>query len=142
MTRDNPNTFEASASRTAMIKSRIGVGDVLSALQLDTDLGNECPTATCGSFALKQTKDGQGWKCGACGTTGDIFTLVMIKLEKSFPAARDWIEERVMPKRKDKKTGDLFCESSSRNSGEAGRAADGRSALPHGASRAVRSRDT
>jgi hypothetical protein len=107
MSRVNPNRYEDSTSRTAMLKSRIGVADVMSALMLDTDLGNQCPVDHCGAFAVVETKDGNGWRCTECGAKGDIFNLVMIKLDKTFPAARDWIEERVLPKRKDRKTGEL-----------------------------------
>lgn len=106
--RSNPNRYEDSASRTAMLKSRIGVADVMDALMLSTDLGDQCPDDLCGAFDFKTTKDGHGWRCGACGASGDIFNLVMLKLDKNFRQARDWIEERVMPKRKDARTGDLF----------------------------------
>ena len=109
MTRDNPNGYEASASVTAMLKTRLCVDDVLSALGLDTDLGDECPSQRCGAIdAMVKTANGSGWRCTSCGASGDIFTLVMERKDMTFSRARKWLEENAMPKRKDTKTGDLF----------------------------------
>ena len=120
--RKNPNRIEDNASTAAMLKSRIGVSDVLAALMLATDLGDMCPDPHCERVAIVTTRDGQGWRCTECGASGDIFTMVMLKHDKDFPQARRWIEERVLPARKDRLTGDLFSESAARDSGKAGRA--------------------
>lgn len=143
MSRANPNRYESSASVTAMLKTRLCVDDVLTALGLDSDLGVECPSQHCGALdALVQTANGDGWRCKTCDASGDIFTLVMERRDMTFPRARDWLEANALPKRRDGKTRDLFAESSSRDSGKAGRAAGGQSALPHGAGRAARRRTT
>lgn len=105
----NPNRHEDRTSTVAMLKSRISVADVLSALMLASDLGDLCPDPHCERVALVRTKDGQGWRCTECGATGDIFTLVMLKHDKDFPAARRWVEGNVLPSRRDETTPDLFA---------------------------------
>ena len=94
--------------RKAYVKASAHYAEVVGALNLDTDLGDECP-ACCG-FTLNSCADDRGAFCDnpACGETFDMIALVAAKRECGFKAAIEFLEEMCVGCKKDHKTGELF----------------------------------
>ncbi len=92
--------------RKAFVKAKARFGDVVTALHLDTDLGDAAPC--CGAFALKSCHDGKGWYCEACGDKGSMIGLVMRARDCSLGGAIAFLET-CLPGRKDAGTMELFA---------------------------------
>ena len=91
--------------RKAYVLAKASYPDVVAALSLDTDLGDEAPC--CGAFALKSCHDGRGWYCEACGARGSMLGLVMRARDCGVARAVQFLEE-CLPGRKDDRTMELF----------------------------------
>lgn len=92
--------------RAAMIKRRVGVGDAIMALNLDTDLGNSCPCCH-GLGVLKASASGESATCESCDETFDAIALVRAAKGFSFNGACAFLERECL-KAKDDRTGRLF----------------------------------
>ena len=95
------------AERKAYVKARARYAETLSALSLDTELGDECPV--CCGFALHACTDGRGAYCDnpACGETFDMIKLVMEKRDCGLKSAVDFLEAQVRAPR-DTQTREMF----------------------------------
>ena len=95
------------SERKAYVKARVRYSEVIAALNLDTDLGDECPM--CGGFTLIPCADDKGAVCEnpACGARFDMIKLVEERRDCSFRDAIEFLETIGAPAR-DTRTGDLF----------------------------------
>ena len=91
--------------RKGYVLARAAYPEVVAALGLDTDLGDEAPC--CGAFALRSCHDGRGWYCEACGEKGSMIGLVMRARDCAVSRAVAFLEE-CLPGRKDNRTMELF----------------------------------
>jgi|GEM_PF-3477529 len=93
--------------RKAYVKARARYNETVAALNLDTDLGDECPI--CCGFTLNPCADDRGAYCDnpACRETFDMIKLVIEQRDVSWRDAVVFLEENVSAPR-DGKTGDLL----------------------------------
>lgn len=88
-----------NCTRAAQLKARLGVGDVMHALSLNSDAGDLCPFPQCGAIgAVKLSASGETFACEACGETGDIITMVRAFKSVGFAQALDLLED-IAPRR-------------------------------------------
>lgn len=93
--------------QAALVKARLGCEEVLEALGLDTGAGRECPDPLCGAFGEMRVGP-SGWRCSACGKSGDAIAMVRLKKNVGFAGACEFLESLKRSPR-DGRTADLFA---------------------------------
>ncbi|WDI31611.1 hypothetical protein PUV54_00185 [Hyphococcus flavus] len=91
--------------RKGDVKEKARYSDVVPALNLSFDMGDECPF--CHGLTLMPCADGKWFFCDACKRKGDMIDLVCEAERCAMPRAVQFMET-IITSRRDARTRDLF----------------------------------